>query len=90
MADVDLARLEFPRHLHWPGRQDVWLVVTDAQQTAAALADGWSLDLILISAEPDAVPPGAESPSQPETAVPEPPRRPGWPKGRPRKVNHDG
>jgi hypothetical protein len=86
----DLAALEYPRMLHRPSVPGAWvtLVVGNVSECAAALAAGWSLDLIIIRAEPLAEPPRDEVLSQPVASpTAEPPRRVGgWPKGKPRKV----
>ena len=83
---TDLQALEYPRHVHRPSVPGAWvyLIVQNAEECAAALADGWSLDLILVSPEPVAPPDEASDPPGPPDV--EPPRRPGWPKGKPRKV----
>ena len=89
----DLSALEYPRHVHLPSVHGQWRyrVVQTPVECAAALADGYSLTLVILPS------PGADLPPQVaplESAEPElapPPnvivRKGGWPKGRPRKVD---
>ena len=91
MALADLDRLEYPRQLHQPSVPGAWVQrrVEDAEDCAAALAEGWSLTPIMLGQDVPAAPPGEER--DPGIAEPAPPpsvgerKRGGWPKGKPRK-----
>jgi hypothetical protein len=83
---VDLQALELPRHVHKPSVPGAWvyLIVHTQDELVAALADGWSLNLVIIDAEPSGSPPPAEASTVPDPPDAAPPHR-GWPKGKPRK-----
>jgi hypothetical protein len=84
---MDLSIFEFPRHVHRPSYAGQWRfrVVRNAQECAAALAEGWSLTCTVV---PDGEPLPDEAPvpvvgsSEPEPEPVVEPRR----RGRPRKV----
>lgn len=47
---TDLGQLEYPRHIHWPSVPGQWKsrIVANAEQAAAALAEGGSLIPIIL------------------------------------------
>lgn len=56
MESKDLARLDYPRHVHQPSVPGAWvyLRVEDAEACAVALAAGWSLTPSLLPYPSDA------------------------------------
>lgn len=55
MSSVDLATLEYPRHLH--GRAGAFRVVRSPEEAAAELANGWSLIPVLDIHDPPPIEP---------------------------------